>query len=69
MYIIKFTPRGEKEFKKLPKSIQGRIGKKLIFYASSSNPLIFAKPLVNLPPSTHRSPCLLNLSKIGGFIC
>lgn len=54
MYAIKFTPRGKREFQKLPKNIQQRIGNKLIFYASSENPLNFARALVNLPPSTYR---------------
>lgn len=54
MYTIKFTRRGEKDFKELPENIQKRTTQKLLFYASSENPLVFAKPLVNLPPSTHR---------------
>lgn len=54
MYSIKFTPRGERELLSLPKNIQLRILKKLKDNASLQNPLIRAKPLVNLPPSTHR---------------
>jgi len=54
MYGIKFTPRGEREFKSFPRNIQRRIQKKLRDNARLSNPLTRAKPLVNLPPSTHR---------------
>lgn len=54
MYSIKFTPRGERELHSLPKDIQIRILKKLRNNANLQNPLIRAKPLVNLPPSTHR---------------
>ncbi|PIS13913.1 hypothetical protein COT65_01580 [Candidatus Shapirobacteria bacterium CG09_land_8_20_14_0_10_47_13] len=54
MYQIKFTPRGERAFRKLPQFIQKLIKNKLFFYASQEDPLKFAKPLINLPPSTHR---------------
>ena len=54
MYSIKFTPRGERELRSLSKDIQLRILKKLRDNASLEAPLIRAKPLVNLPPSTHR---------------
>jgi len=54
MYSIKFTPRGERELHSLPKDIQLRILKKLRDNANLENPLIRAKPIVNLPPSTHR---------------
>lgn len=54
MYAIQFTPRGERDFKSLPKEIQKLIDKKLKDNAVLNNPLIRAKPLINLPPSTHR---------------
>lgn len=54
MYTIKFTHRGERELKRLPQNIRKRIASKLLYYASSKNPILFAKSLVNLPPSTHR---------------
>lgn len=54
MYSIKFTPRGERELHSFPKDIQSRVLKKLRDNAALQNPLIRAKPLVNLPPSTHR---------------
>ena len=54
MHGIKFTPRGEREFKTLVKHIQRRIREKLRDNASLADPLVRAKPLVNLPPSTHR---------------
>lgn len=54
MYFIKFTHRGKRELYSLPKNIQIRILNKLLDNANLENPLIRAKPLVNLPPSTHR---------------
>ena len=54
MHGIKFTPRSEREFKTLVKHIQRRIREKLRDNAILTDPLVRAKPLVNLPPSTHR---------------
>lgn len=54
MHQIVFTPRGQRELKKLPKHTQRRILKKLQENAALNYPLIRAKPLVNLPPATHR---------------
>lgn len=54
MFSIKFTPRGEQDFKKLSPQNQRRINQKLISNASLPNPLVRAKPLINLPPATHR---------------
>jgi mRNA-degrading endonuclease RelE of RelBE toxin-antitoxin system len=51
---IEFTSCGEREFKKLPIQLQRRIVEKIDLYIRSGNPLSFAKPLVNLPPATHR---------------
>lgn len=51
---IVFTPRGERELKALPSHIQRRIHRKLKENAGVPNPLIRARPLVNLPPATHR---------------
>lgn len=54
MFDVKLTPRGTRDLEKLPKDLQERIVKKLTFLASQENPLTFSKPLVNLPPATHR---------------
>jgi mRNA-degrading endonuclease RelE of RelBE toxin-antitoxin system len=54
MFDILFTPRGERDLKRLPREIQRRIKTKLLDYAACNNPLVFAKPLVNLPPASHR---------------
>ncbi len=54
MFNILFTPRGERDLKKLNPHIQRRIKDKLLDYAKRDNPLTFAKPLVNLPPASHR---------------
>jgi len=44
-YQIEFTPRAEKYFALLPKSIQKRIVAKLQFFEKKENPLSFAKKL------------------------
>lgn len=54
MLKIEFTDKGTKDFKKLPKDLQKRLLKKLEFFASQENPVLLSKPLVNLPPATHR---------------
>lgn len=54
MSKVSFTPRAKKDLEKLPPDIQKRIITKLQYFISQPNPLIFSKPLVNLPPSTHR---------------
>ena len=51
---FEFSPSGEREFNKLPMELQKRIVEKIELWISSGNPLSFAKPLVNLPPVTHR---------------
>ena len=54
MFEVTFTPAGSKDLKKLPREIQTRVLKKIDFFASQPNPIVFASPLVNLPPTTHR---------------
>ncbi len=54
MFDVKFTPKGSKDLKKLPRDFQKRIIKKIEFYAGQEKPTTFSKPLVNLPPATHR---------------
>ncbi len=54
MLRVVFTKNGEKDLKKLSKDIQKRIVKKLEFFSSQENPIVFSKPLVNFPPATHR---------------
>lgn len=54
MFEVKFTPRGRKDLERLPKDIQRRIIKKLKFFSEQAEPVAFSKPLVNLPPATHR---------------
>lgn len=54
MFDVKFTVNGHKDLKKLPKDLQKRVIKKIQFFAQQENPLVFSKPLVNLPPVTHR---------------
>ena len=54
MFEITFTPFAKKDLQRLSPEIQKRIIKKLKFFSSQKNPLLFSKPLVNIPPSTHR---------------
>lgn len=54
MYNVYFTPQSKRDFKKLPKDIQRRIIIKIKFFVLQKDPVSFSKPLVNLPPSTHR---------------
>lgn len=54
MFNVKFTPKGVKDLEKLPRDIQRRVIKKLQFFVTQKDPLLFSKPLVNLPPATHR---------------
>ena len=54
MFDVKFTPKGANDLEKLPKDLQKRIIKKIQFFSNTTNPLLFSKPLVNLPPATHR---------------
>ena len=54
MFDVKFTPKGSRDLEKLHADLQKRIIKKIEFYAKQDQPLIFSKPLVNLPPATHR---------------
>lgn len=54
MHRVALTPRGEREWTALPRDLQRRIHRKLQWLAAQEQPLHFAKPLVNLPPSTHR---------------
>lgn len=54
MFNVKFTPKGAEDLEKLSKDIQRRVIKKLQFFATQKNPLLFSKPLINLPPATHR---------------
>jgi len=51
---IELTSAGEREFKKLPFQLQKRITEKIELYIKSGTPMSFTKPLVNLPPATHR---------------
>lgn len=54
MFKLEFTPKGQKDLERLPKNIQIKVIKKLELYSKQIDPLAFAKPLVNLPPTTHR---------------
>ena len=54
MFTILFSQRGEKDLRKLPVYVQQRILNKILDYAQTTNPFNFAKPLINLPPATHR---------------
>ncbi|MFA5995632.1 MAG: type II toxin-antitoxin system RelE/ParE family toxin [Patescibacteria group bacterium] len=48
------TKQAEREWKRLPKAIQARLKTKLLFFADQTNPLIFAKRLVNSEYGEYR---------------
>lgn len=54
MYQIKFKSSADKRFSKLPKDIQIRIIKKLEFFLSQPDPLIFAEILTNPKIGAYR---------------
>lgn len=54
MFDVQFTASGKKDIQKLPKNLQKRIIRKLQFFSSQEDPLSFSKPLLQLPPATHR---------------
>ncbi len=49
-----FTPKAEKDLEKIDKYKQIKIIKKVDFYISTKNPLIFAKILTKSPYGTYR---------------
>ena len=54
-YRVEFAPNAHRQFRRLPTDIQKRMIQKMDYYLrSGQNPLGFAKPLINLPPATHR---------------
>ena len=54
MFSVLLTKRGQRDLDELDRNIRRRILIKLNAYAATPNPLTFAKPLINLPPTTHR---------------
>lgn len=54
MFSYGFKPSAVKELKKLPTDIQKRIIKKLNFFTSNDDPLIFADALVNSDLGSYR---------------
>ena len=48
------TNRARRDLAKLPGRLARRVESKIKFYLSAPDPLAFARPLVNLPPATHR---------------
>jgi mRNA interferase RelE/StbE len=54
MYSLEFTPSAIKELKRLPKNIQKQIIKKLEYFLSTPNPLLFANHLINFELGEYR---------------
>jgi len=54
MYSYEFKPQAVRDLKKLPKDIQKRIIKKLDYFVSFDNPLVFADHLVNFEIGSYR---------------
>ncbi|MEK7136753.1 MAG: hypothetical protein AAB853_00550 [Patescibacteria group bacterium] len=53
-YQFVLTRKAERDLQKLGSRLRLLIEKKLRQFLSAENPLVFAEPLVNLPPATHR---------------
>jgi len=49
-----FTQQAQKDLKKFSPKITKQIRKKLEYFSFANDPLEFAKPLISLPPATHR---------------
>jgi mRNA interferase RelE/StbE len=54
MYSYVFKPQAVRDLKKLPKEVQKRIIKKLDYFVSFENPLVFADHLINFEIGTYR---------------
>ncbi len=53
-YQLEFSSKAKKDLKKLPKSEAIGIKSKIEYYLNTSDPLVYAKPIKDLPPATHR---------------
>lgn len=49
-----FTKQALKDLKKLSPDVAKRLNRKIKYFVSLDDPLILAKPLIDLPPATHR---------------
>ena len=54
MYSYEFKPQALRDLKKLPRAVQKRIIKKLDYFVSFENPLVFADHLINFEIGTYR---------------
>lgn len=54
MYSYEFKPQAIRDLKKLSKDIQVRIIKKLDYFVSTENPLVFADHLINYELGSYR---------------
>ena len=48
------TDKAERDLGNLDSEIQRRVRKKLAQFFEAKDPMVFAKPLTDLPPATHR---------------
>lgn len=48
------TSRAQRDLKRISPNIVIKIRKKIKYFFSVPDPMVFAKPLINLPPATHR---------------
>jgi mRNA-degrading endonuclease RelE of RelBE toxin-antitoxin system len=46
---LSWTAQAKKDLRALPKEIQKRIAKKILWYLAQPHPFYFAKPLVDMP--------------------
>ena len=54
MHKVVYSPRAQKDLRSLSSTLQKRILQKIQENASLDDPLVRAKLLLDLPPSTHR---------------
>ena len=48
------TRQAEEDLAKFPTRSADQIRRKLAYFLSAPDPMVFTKPLVDLPPATHR---------------
>lgn len=53
-YQFIFTSQAQENLTRLTPHLRTKIEDKLHYFLTAHNPMSFAKPLVNLPPATHR---------------
>ena len=53
-YEFVLTSKAQRGLKRMSPDIIVKIRRKIKYFLSVADPMVFAKPLINLPPATHR---------------